>query len=120
MLDRDVERGVITPVPVNTPVVWCAPMVFSPNQNGTPRRTIDYQRLNSQCLRQTHYTHTPFNLASQIPPNMKKTVIDAVDGFHSVELAEESRSHLIFITEWGRFMPLRMVSSQMRIYPSNR
>ena len=39
---------------------------------------------------------------------MKKTVIDAVDGFHSIVLAEESRHTLIFITEWGRYMPLRM------------
>ena len=83
-------------------------MVIVAKPDSTPWRTIDYQRLNSQCLCQTHYTHTPFNLASQIPPNMKKTVIDAVDGFHSVELAEESRSHLIFITEWGHFMPVRM------------
>ena len=108
MLDRDVGRGIIIPVPVNTPVVWCAPMVVVTKPDGTPRRTIDYQHLNSQCLRQTHYTHSPFNLASRIPPNTKKTVIDAVDGFHSVEVDEESRHLLIFITEWGRYMPLRL------------
>ena len=83
-------------------------MVIVIKPDGTPRRTIDYQRLNSQCLHQIHYTHSPFNLASQVLPNMKKTVIDAVDGFHSIVLAEESRHTLIFITEWGRYMPLRM------------
>ena len=107
-LDRDVERGIIIPVPVNTPVVWCAPMLIVMKPDGTFRRTIDYQQLNLQCLRQTHYTHSPFNLASQIPPGTKKTVIDNVDGFHSVEVDEDSRHLLIFITEWGRYMPLRL------------
>ena len=107
-LDRDVIRGIIKPVPVNTPVIWCAPMVVIEKADGSPRRTIDYQHLNSQCLRQTHYTDSPFNLASQIPPHTKKTVIDAVDGFHSVEVEEGSQHLLIFITEWGRYMPLRL------------
>ena len=57
-LDRDVERGIIIPVPVNTPVRWCAPMVVVTKPDGSPRRTIDYQKLNSQCSRQTHYTHS--------------------------------------------------------------
>ena len=108
LLDRDVRRGILKPVDVNTPVVWCAPMVITLKPDGTIRRTIDYQHLNSQCLRQTHYTDSPFCLASQIPPNTKKTVIDAVDGFHSVEVDEESQPLLIFITEWGRYQPLRL------------
>ena len=108
LLDRDIKRGIIKPVEVNTPVFWCAPMVVTVKPDGSIRRTIDYQHLNSQCLRQTHYTDSPFNLASQIPPNTKKTVIDAVDGFHSVKVDEECQPMLIFITEWGRFQPLRL------------
>ena len=34
--------------------------------------------------------------------------IDAVDGFHSVEVDKESQHLLIFITDWGRYMPLRL------------
>ena len=26
-LDRDVERGIIKPVPIGTPVEWCSPML---------------------------------------------------------------------------------------------
>ena len=107
-LDDDVKRGMIIPVPWNTPVVWCAPMVVTTKSDGSPRRTIDYQHLNSQCFRQTHFTHSPFNLASQVPPNTKKTVLDAVDGFHSVKVSEDSQHLLMFITEWGRYIPLRM------------
>ena len=33
---------------------------------------------------------------------------DAVDGYHSIPLDEESQPLTTFITEWGRFMYLRM------------
>ena len=39
---------------------------------------------------------------------MKKTVLDAVDGYHSVSLDEESQPYTTFITEWGRYQYLRM------------
>ena len=44
----------------------------------------------------------------QVLPNTKKTVLDAVDAYHSVILDEESQLLTTFITEWGRFMYLRM------------
>ena len=106
-LDRDVERGIIKPVPIGT-VTWCSPMVVVSKADRTPHRTIDFQRLNAQCLRETHHTASPFQLASQVPPNTKKSVLDAVDGFHSVPLDSESQPLTTFITEWGRYMCLRM------------
>ena len=107
-LDRDVERVILKRVDVNTPVTWCAQMIVVEKPDGTLRRVVDYQHLSSQSYRQTHFTHSPFNLASQVPPNTKKTVIDAVDGFHSVQLDEESCPLFVFITEFGRYMPLRL------------
>ena len=107
-LDRDVARGIIKPVPIGTPVEWCAPMVTVEKNDGTPRRTIDFQRLNAQSLRETHHTLPPFHLASQIPPNTYKTVVDATDGYHGILLDEESQLLTVFITEWGRYMYLRL------------
>ena len=78
-LDTDIERGIITPVPIGTPVTWCSPMVLVSKQDETPRRTIDFQRLNAQCLWETQHTALPFQLASKTPPHTKKTVIDAID-----------------------------------------
>ena len=83
-------------------------MVVVSKVDRTPHRTIDFQRLNAQCLRETHHTASPFQLASQVPPNTKKSVLDAVDGFHSVPLDSESQPLTTFITEWGRYMCLRM------------
>ena len=47
-LDKDVERGIITPVAVGTPTQWCCPMVVKSKKNRQPRRTIDLQRLEAQ------------------------------------------------------------------------
>ena len=77
--------------------------------------TIDFQKLNAQCPRDTHYTALPFPLASKIPlytkktvPHTKKTVIDAVDGHHSVAVDPESQPLTTFMKEWCRYMYLCM------------
>ena len=96
---EDIRRGIISPVPVGMPTDWCSTMVITAKKNGKPRRTIDYQHLNSQCKRETHHTESPFQLALQVPPKQKKTVLDAVDGYHSVPLDKESQPLTTFITE---------------------
>ena len=107
-LDEDVSRGIIKPVPLGTPTEWCSTMVVQSKKDGRPRRTIDYQHLNDHCLRETHHQQSPFHLAMQVPAGSYKTVLDAVDGYHSVLLDEESQPLTTFITEWGRYMYTRM------------
>ena len=112
-LDEDVERGIIELVPANEPCVWCSQMVIMQKKNGSIRRVIDLQHLNSQCIRETHHTPSPFQLACQIPPHTKKTVLDAVDGYHSVALDEESQKLTTFITEWGRYRYKRLTQGHI-------
>ena len=107
-LDADVARGIIKRVPIGIPVTWCAHMVITHKKDGRPRITVDYQRLNRQCLRETHHCEPPFHLASQVPRDTKKTVLDAVDSYYSVALDEESQLLTTFITKWGRYMYLRV------------
>ena len=102
-IDRDIRLGVIEPVPQGTPTEWCARMVVVPKPDGTPRRTVDLQKLNEATLRETHHTPTPFKLVSTIPPNTLKTVCDAWNGYHSLELAKDSKNVTAFITPWGRY-----------------
>ena len=97
---RDVSLGVIEPVPLNTPVTWCHRMVTVPKHNGEPRRTVDMQSLNRASVRQTHHTKSPFMLASAVPPNTIKSVLDVWNSFHSVPLVEEDRDKTTFITPW--------------------
>ena len=107
-LDADVARKIIQPVPIGTPVEWCSKMLITAKKNGSPRRVVDYQKLNSQCLRETHHCPPPFSAASQVPANTKKSVFDAVDGYHSIPLDEQSQPMTTFITEWGRYQYLRL------------
>ena len=89
-MDRDIVQGIITPVPIGNPVTWCNPMVVVSRPDRTPCRNIDFQKLNAQSFREMHHTAQPFQLAYKIPLHTKKTVIDTVDGYHSVALNPES------------------------------
>ena len=102
-IDEDVRMGVIEPVPAGEATVWCARMVVVAKKSGQPRRTVDYQKLNAACLRETHHTPTPFDMVAAIPAHTYKTVADAHWGFLQVELEENSRKLTTFITPWGRY-----------------
>ena len=107
-LDKDVADGIIEEVPIGEPVSWCSPMVVTSKADGSARRTVDLQKLNQQCQRETHHCQSPFRLASQVPRHTKKSVLDATDGFHAIDLDEESRPLTTFITEWGRYRYRRL------------
>ena len=107
-LDRDVRDGIIEEVPIGEPVTWCSPMIVVQKKDGRPRRTIDFQKLNSQCDRETHHCQSPFQLALQVPNGTKKTVLDATDGYHSIPLDDTSKPLTTFITEWGRYRYRRL------------
>ena len=81
----------------------CARMVCTPKPNGKPRITVDIQQLNKRTVREIHHTPSPINLVSQIPAGKLKTVLDAWNGYHSLELTPEGKTATTFITEWGRY-----------------
>ena len=83
---RDVELGVLRKVPENTPAEYVARMVITAKANGDPRRTVDFQPLNRATNRQTFPVEPPFNLATRVPRDVKKTVVDAWNGYHLVPL----------------------------------
>ena len=100
---RDVELGVIEPVPHGEPTKWCFRMVISRKHDGGPRRTVDLSPLNKFCQREVHHSKSPFTLARSGPNNAVKTVCDVWNGYHSVPLREEDRHLTTFITPWGHF-----------------
>ena len=106
---RDERMGVIARVPTNTPSEkGCARMVVVPKADGTPRRTCDFKHLNTGVPRQAHNTEPPFQLCSKVKPNTLRTVLDATDGYHAVQLAEEDQPYTHFITMWGRWFYKRL------------
>ena len=91
-IDRDVRIGVLEPVPQGVPTVWCSRMLVIPKKSGMPRRVVDYQAVNRASLRETHHTPTPFHLASSVPANMLKTMFDAWNSYHFLQLTEEAKN----------------------------
>ena len=113
VLDHNVAKGIIRPVTIGTPTTWCSQMVITAKKDSTPRRTVDLQHLNSQFLQETHHCQSPFQLACQVPPNSYKTVLDAVDGYHAIALDKESQPLTTFITEWRRYIYLRLTQDYL-------
>ena len=105
--------GIIQKAPVGEASEWCMRMVTVAKANGSPRRTIDFQPINKYCVREAHYTPTPFNAVSSIPQKVYKTVCDAYNGYHQVPLAKESIKLTTFITEFGRYQYLRAPQGHM-------
>ena len=103
-LDRDVRLGILEKVDVNSPVKWLSRMIVTMKKDGSPRRIIDYKRLNDAIPCQTNITQSPFMCASACPPGKKKTLLDAKDGYHSVILAlGESLELTEFLCEFDRY-----------------
>ena len=103
ILDQNVRLGTYEKVPQGDTTEECARMVCTPKANGKPRITVDFQQLNKRTAREIHHTPSPINLVSQIPAGKLKTVLDAWNGYHSLELTQEGRAATTFITEWGRY-----------------
>ena len=102
-IKQDVALGVLEKVPPNTPSTWCHRLVITRKHNGEPRRTVDLKKLNDVCVRQTHPTEPPFKQAMSVPHGVKKSTLDAWNGYHSVAIREEDRHLTTFLTPEGRF-----------------
>ena len=107
LIDNYCRLGVVEPVPPNTPTTWCSRLFATRKTNGDPRLVVDLQELNAVSKRETHHTPTPWNLVSSIPKGVKKSVLDAKDGYHAIPLHPASRHKTTFITEFGRYRYLR-------------
>ena len=89
---------------LNSPVKWLSRMIVTLKKDGTPRRIIDYKRLNDAIPWQTNITQSPFFFAaSACPPGKQKTLLDAKDGYHSVFLAGADRAVTEFLCEFVRY-----------------
>ena len=78
-IDTDTRLGVIEKVPAGTPTTWCSRMIVCAKKDSKPRRTVDYQQLNKHATRETHSTPSPYNIARQIPRNVKKNHMRRVE-----------------------------------------
>ena len=101
-LDSLLEQGVIRKV--DSPTAWVHPIVIEPKPCGGLRLCVDFRALNKHIVRPRFESQTPFQAVRIIPKGMKFfTVIDALKGYHQVQLDEESAALTTFSTPFGRF-----------------
>ena len=89
--NRDVVLGIIEPVPVATP-----------EKKGSPRRTIDFQKLNATTMRETHHAPSPFSSVSIVQGHTRKRILDAWKEYHRLPLSPMVQDATTFITGWDR------------------
>lgn len=108
VLKQQVYNKFIQKVPVGEATPWCARAVPVVKKDGGVRLTVDYQKLNEQCERETYHTPRPFDVVSNVPPRTFKTVLDAFSGYNQVLLDEDSIKLTTFISDiGGRYQNLR-------------
>ena len=113
-LDRDVRLGILEPVPQTTNTDWVCQMLAVPKKGDGAgvRRVINYKPLNKWAKRQPHTTIDPFRQITSIPKVAENeeyyyNMVDAWNGYHSIELDEKSRDLTTFITQWGCYRYLK-------------
>ena len=99
-LDELVHRQVI--VPVTKPTKWVSSMlaVVKPNKL---RICIDPRDLNRAICREHYQLPTVEEVTTRLAGARKFTVCDAKDGFHQIQLDEESSYLTTFNTPFGRY-----------------
>jgi hypothetical protein len=104
-LDELVKRQVI--VPVTQPTKWVSSMlaVIKPNKI---RICIDPRDLNRAIRREHYQLPTVEEVTTRLAGAKKFTVCDAKDGFHQIQLDEESSFLTTFNTPCGQFRWTRL------------
>ena len=87
-------------------------MVVVAKKSGKPRRTVDLSPLNKHYLMKTNSTEVPFFQVSCVKPGTFKSVLNAWNGYHAVELEEDSRNLTSFITPFGTYRYRRVPQGQ--------
>ena len=102
-LDKALKEGVISPQ--EKAVEWCHPPVWVDKKDANEiRLTVDFTALNQYVLRPVKPFPTAQEIAASIPASTRVLgVLDCRQGYHQLELDEESKDLTTFITPWGRY-----------------
>ena len=103
LINNLVKEGIIEAVYEDT-CEWISPAFFVPKQSGKLRLVTDFTHLNRFIRRPVH----PFPSANDIMQRIPSTStifakLDAVQGYHQVELDEDSRHLTTFLLPWGKY-----------------
>lgn len=97
------------------PVTWVSPLVVVGKANGEPRICLDLRRVNEAVVRERHPMPLIEDFLARVGGNMIRSKLDVKDSFLQLELDDESRDAMVFITGRGlmRFkrMPFGLVTA---------
>ncbi|XP_065064039.1 uncharacterized protein K02A2.6-like [Rhopilema esculentum] len=94
---------------VKGPSTWINPIVVVPKPNGTIRLCLDMRRANEAIVRERHQIPKVEEILPELHNAKYFSKIDLKEGYHQLELAEESRHITTFLTHEGCFQSKRLV-----------
>ena len=94
---------------VKGPSTWTNPIVVVPKPNGTIRLCLDMRRANEVIVRERHQIPKVEEILPELHNAKYFSKIDLKEGYHQLELAEESRHITTFLTHEGCFQSKRLV-----------
>lgn len=101
------EADVIEPVE-GVPTGWVSPLVCVPKDSGEIRMTVDMRRVNEAVVRERHPIPTVRDMLSNLEGAKVFSKLDLKQGFHQIELAENSRDVTTFVSPFGLFRYKRL------------
>lgn len=90
------------------PANWVSPLVVVGKANGEPRICLDLRRVNEAVQRERHPMPLIEDFLARVGKEMIRSKLDIMDSFLQLELDEESRDIMTFITTQGMFRFKRM------------
>ncbi|XP_055604471.1 uncharacterized protein K02A2.6-like [Uranotaenia lowii] len=97
------------------PATWVSPLVVANKANGSIRLCVDLRRVNQAVIRDRHPMPVIEDVLARIARGKIWSVLDIMDAFFLLELDEESRNVMTFITHRGLYrfkrLPFGLVSA---------
>ncbi|XP_062556629.1 uncharacterized protein K02A2.6-like [Armigeres subalbatus] len=111
-LEELLRRDIIEPKV--GPASWVSPLVVANKANGNIRLCIDLRRVNQAVVRERHPMPVVDDILAKVGKGKVWSILDIKDAFFLLELEEESRDIVTFITHRGLYrfkrLPFGLVS----------
>ena len=95
-LKRLQKRDIIEPV--EGPTTWLNPIVATPKKDGSIRLCLDMRKANEAVIRERHVIPKMEDITTELYGATHFSKIDLREGYHQIELGEESRHITTFAT----------------------
>ena len=94
---------------INGPTPWISPATYVNRKSGEIRLCVDMRRANSAIKRERYPGPTLHDLVAELNGSKVFSVIDMREGFHQIELEEDSRDITTFSTHIGNYRFKRLI-----------